>query len=262
MRRAGVGAGLVLALVAGCGGGDQSAADPADKPVPVIRPQIIAEMPHDTSAFTQGLELDGAALYEGTGLVGESQLRQLDGSTGAVVRSVADPPAYFGEGITVVGDRIWQLTWQNGVAIEWDKATFTPLREVPMDGEGWGLCLDGDRLIRSDGTDRLRFHDSDSFAETGAVTVTRDGQPLTRLNELECVDGQVYANIWQTDQIVRIDPSTGKVNAVIDASDLVGRQRLNNQQVLNGIAHVDGEYFLLTGKDWPVIYRVRLPAPE
>lgn len=260
--RAVAGTGAALALLAGCSEPSApSAADPA-KPIPVIQPVVISEIPHDTGAFTQGLELDGTALYEGTGLVGQSQLRELDGSTGAVRRSAADPPRYFGEGITVVGDKIWQLTWQDGVAIEWDKATFTPVREVPVDGEGWGLCLDGDRLIRSDGTDRLRFHDPNSFAETGAVNVTRAGEPVKHLNELECVDGQVYANIWLTNEIVRIDPATGVVNAVIDATGLANRQKLGREQVLNGIAHVDGEYFLLTGKDWPKIFRVRIPAPE
>jgi glutamine cyclotransferase len=257
--RAAVGAVVLVASAVACS--EPSTANP-DQPVPVIQPVVIAEIPHDTTAFTQGLELDGTTLYEGTGLVGQSQLRELDGSTGAVRRFAADPPKYFGEGITVVGDRIWQLTWQDGVAIEWDKATFEPLREVPMNGEGWGLCLDGDRLIRSDGTDRLRFHDPNSFAETGAVNVTRDGQPVTRLNELECVDGQVWANIWMTNEIVRIDPATGLVTAVVDASDLVNRQQLGHQQVLNGIAHVDGDYFLLTGKDWPKIYRVRIANPQ
>ncbi len=230
--------------------------------MPVVEPVVIAEIPHDTTAFTQGLEFDGPALYEGTGLVGQSQLRELDPSTGAVLRSAADPPTYFGEGIAVVGDRIWQLTWRNGVAVEWDKATFKPLREVKMDGEGWGLCLDGDRLIRSDGTDRLRFHDADSFTENGGVNVTRDGAPVTELNELDCVDGQVWANVWKTNQIVRIDPATGAVTAVVDASSLINRQHLAPEQVLNGIAHVDGQNFLLTGKDWPTMYRVRIDVPE
>jgi glutaminyl-peptide cyclotransferase len=254
-----VGTVAALAVVVGCS--EPSAAN-TDQPIPVVQPVVIAEMPHDTKAFTQGLELDGPTLYEGTGLVGQSQLRELDSSTGAVRRFAADPPRYFGEGITVAGDRIWQLTWQDGVAIEWDKATFTPRREVPMDGEGWGLCLDGDRLIRSDGTDRLRFHDVNTFAETGAVNVTRNGQPVNHLNELECVNGRVYANIWLTNEIVRIDPTTGEVDTVIDASSLANRQKLGHEQVLNGIAHIDGDYFLLTGKDWPKIYRVRIPNPE
>lgn len=250
-----LGVGVLLALVAGCG--EPSTAN-TDQPIPVVEPVVLAEIPHDTSAFTQGLEFDGPILYEGTGLEGKSQLRELDPATGAVRRAAADRSDYFGEGITVVGDRIWQLTWRDGVAIEWDKTTLKPLREVAVDGEGWGLCRDDDRLIRSDGTDRLRFHDPENFAETGAVNVTRDGQPVTRLNELECVDGQVWANVWKTDEIVRIDPSTGLVTAVVDASGLSRGAGHTNQQVLNGIAHIEGQEFLLTGKNWPTMFRVRI----
>jgi glutamine cyclotransferase len=171
------------------------------------------------------------------------------------------PGSYFGEGITVVDARIWQLTWQDGVAIEWDRASFTPLREVPVDGEGWGLCRDGDRLVRSDGTDRLRFHDPAGFAETGSVAVTLDGVPVTELNELECVDGQVWANVWQRDDILRIDPATGAVTAVVDASGLLDDDRRAGADVLNGIAHLGAGEFLLTGKYWPVTFRVRfVPA--
>jgi glutaminyl-peptide cyclotransferase len=174
-----------------------------------------------------------------------------------VRRSAALPGSQFGEGLTVVGSRIWQLTWQDGVALEWDAASFTLLRQVPIDGEGWGLCHDGTRLVRSDGTDRLRFHDPATFAETGSVRVTLDGRPLTEINELECVDGQVWANVWKTDQVVRIDPADGRVTAVVDASalhDQVGRAATD---VLNGIAAAGPGEFLLTGKYWPTMFRVR-----
>lgn len=244
-----------LGLVA-CHSSAPTAHTQPSPPVPVLKPVVLAEIPHDATAFTQGFELDGPTLYEGTGLAGASQLRELDPATGAVRRAVPAPNNYFGEGITVVDDRVWQLTWQNGVAIEWDKATLRPTREVPVDGEGWGLCRDGNRLVRSDGTDRLRFHDPATFAETGAVSVTREGQPVRFLNELECVDGQVWANVWQTDDIVRIDPETGAVTAVVDASGLPrGGDR---RQVLNGIAHVAGPEFLLTGKNWSSMFRVRI----
>jgi len=232
--------------------------DTAENEVPVIKTFVLEMIPHDTSAFTQGLELDGHTLYEGTGNVGTSQLRELDSVAGAVRRAVTIPADFFGEGITVVDDRIWQLTWRDGVAIEWDRATLTPRREVAVDGEGWGLCRDGDRLIRSDGTDRLRFHDAKDFAEIGAVNVTRNNHPLTHLNELECVDGQVWANVWLTNEIVRIDPATGMVTAVVDASAIAGGQGQNDDEVLNGIAHIDGDEFLLTGKNWPTIFRVRI----
>jgi glutamine cyclotransferase len=253
----------VIALVAGCGAGQPP--DPetstSKAPVQVVKPVVLAEMPHDPSAWTQGLEFDGPVLYEGTGVAGRSQVRELDPETGAVRRSALTPNNYYGEGITVVGDRIWELTWQNGVAVEWDKSTLTPLREVPVNGEGWGLCADGDRLVRSDGSDRLFFHDPTTFAETGSVAVTQDGSPLRSLNELECVDGQVWANIWTSDSIVRIDPATGEVNASVDAGELAGHAGRDSQKVLNGIAHIDGDEFLITGKYWPTMYRVRIDAP-
>lgn len=234
-------------------------------PAPVLRPQVLAEQPHDRTAFTQGLEWlapgpgagPGGALYEGTGRKGRSQLRELDPETGAVRRSVALPRSLFGEGITVVDDRIWQLTWRDGVALEWDRESFTLLRRVRMDGEGWGLCRDGDRLVRSDGTDRLRFHDPVTFAETGSVPVTLDGAPVPLLNELECVGGQVWANVWRSDRIVRIDPADGTVTAVVDATGLLPADRAPGTEGLNGIAAVGDGEFLLTGKLWPTTYRVR-----
>lgn len=232
----------------------------------VLRPEVLAELPHDTEAFTQGLELVDGALYEGTGRAGRSQLRELDPETGAVRRAVPLPFGLFGEGITAVGDRIWQLTWRDGVALEWDRATFTLLRQVPVDGEGWGLCLDGGatggRLVRTDGSDRLRFHDPVTFAETGSVAVTLDGAPVRELNELECVDGQVWANVWRTDRIVRIDPADGRVTATVDASGLLDAGRRARTDVLNGIAAAGDGEFLLTGKLWPSTFRVRFaPAP-
>ena len=245
-----------------CRGARSTGPDGGREPVggAQLRPEVLAELPHDPAAFTQGFEIDGGVLYEGTGLEGRSQLRELDPDTGAVRRSVPLPGQLFGEGITVVGDRIWQLTWRDGVALEWDRATLTLRREVPLEGEGWGLCDDGGgRLVRSDGTDRLRFHDPVTFAEQGSVAVTLDGAPVTQLNELECVGGQVWANVWQTDRIVRIDPATGQVTAVVDAAGLLDPARRAAADVLNGIAAVpggDGE-FLVTGKLWPVTFRVR-----
>lgn len=236
-------------------------AQPSD-PAPVIQPVVLGEMPHDPTAFTEGFELGsgtaGPVLYEGTGEVGESQLRELDPVTGKVLRAVDVPGDYFAEGITVVGDRIWQLTYTDGVAVEWDRATLTPVREVPLNPQGWGLCRDGDRLIRSDGTSRLRFQDPGDLTETGGVDVTRDGRAVPGLNELECVDGAVWANVWPTDTLVRIDPASGRVNLVVDAAGLRARGIPPSAQVLNGIAHVTGDEFLLTGKDWPTTFRVRL----
>ena len=246
---------LTAALLAVVGCGTEPPPPPA---VAALRPEVLAELPHDPAAFTQGFEIDGGVLYEGTGLEGQSQLRELDPETGVVRRAVPLADDLFGEGITVVGDRIWQLTWQDGVALEWDRESLTLLREVPVEGEGWGLCDDdGARLVRSDGTDRLRFHDPATFAEQGSVAVTLDGAPVTRLNELECVDGQVWANVWQTDRIVRIDPATGRVTAVVDAAGLLSPERRAEADVLNGIAALPDGEFLVTGKLWPATFRVR-----
>lgn len=225
---------------------------------PVIQPLVIEEMVHDPAAFTQGLEISRGILYEGTGLAGASQLRELDPVTGELRRAVAVPGNYFAEGITVVGDRVWQLTYRDGVAVEWDAGTLTPVREAPISGEGWGLCHDGARLIRSDGTSRLTFQNPDDLAVLGGVDVTRDGGPVRGLNELECVDGRVWANVWPSDTIVRIDPATGEVDLVVDAAGLRDHGIPATAQVLNGIAHVQGAEFLLTGKDWPKMFRVLL----
>lgn len=245
-------AGALVLAMAGCG-----AASPPST-VPVLRPQVLAQIPHDTSAFTEGFEVDQGVLWEGTGLAGKSQLRELDPATGAVRRSVPLPGQLFGEGISVVGDRIWQLTYQDHVVLEWDRTSLTLVRQLPLDDEGWGLCSDGTRLVRSDGTAELHFQDPTTFAPTGSVAVTLDGQPVDDLNELDCSGGQVWANVWQTDRIVRIDPASGRVTAVVDASGLLTPAQRANTDVLNGIAAVGNDEYLLTGKFWPTTFRVRL----
>ncbi|MDN4519270.1 MULTISPECIES: glutaminyl-peptide cyclotransferase [Mycolicibacterium] len=247
-------AGVILAVAVGT----VSPVAHAEPAVPVVEPVVLEEIAHDPEAFTQGFEISGGVLYEGTGQAGQSQMRTLDPDTGEVTRAVDIPGDYFGEGITVVGDRIWQLTYRDEVAVEWDRAALTPVREVPVPGEGWGLCYDGERLIRSDGTNRLTFHDPNDFTETGGVDVTRDGRALNGLNELECVDGQVWANLWPSDNIVRIDPASGAVDLVVNAAGLRARGIPPSAQVLNGIAHVGGSQFLLTGKDWPKTFRVQM----
>ncbi|GAB1515734.1 glutaminyl-peptide cyclotransferase [Actinophytocola sp. KF-1] len=245
-------------LVAGCSA--ETPAAPADGTLEV---DVLATIPHDPQAFTQGLELVDGVLYEGTGLEGESSIRTVDPETGAVEKKVDLPADLFGEGITVAGDTIWQITWQDGVAIRRDRATLAEEARVPYDGEGWGLCHDGDRLVMSDGTDRLTFRDVRTFAARGEVRVRdTDDQPLTNLNELECVDGQVYANVWQTDRIVRIDPGTGQVTAEVDLSGLLPEEDRAGTDVLNGIAAVPGtDEFLVTGKLWPSMFRVRFVTP-
>ena len=215
-------------------------------------------LPHDRSSFTQGLELVGDTLYEGTGLHGRSVVRAVDPASGAVHREARLDPGLFGEGITVVGDRIWQLTWQEGVAIERDRASLAELRRTTYPGEGWGLCHDGSRLVMSDGSARLTFRDPVTFAPTGGVTVRAGDQEVSDLNELECAGGAVWANVWGSDEILRIDPADGRVTAVVDAAGLLKPQERAGADVLNGIAAVPGtDEFLITGKYWPNLYRVR-----
>ncbi len=254
---------VVVAVLSGCssGGDGVRSTEPAGPSTPVTaRPEVLGTIPHDPGAFTQGLEVSGDVLYEGTGLEGRSSIREVDPATGAVRRKLDLPSPLFGEGITVVGERIWQLTWRDGVAIERDRASLAEVRRVPYEGEGWGLCLDGDRLVMSDGTAELAFRDPATFEERGRVAVTRAGEPLEDLNELECVDGRVWANVWQTDEVVRIDPATGAVDLVADLSSL-RPEGVPASDVLNGIASVPGsDEFLVTGKNWPSMFRVRLPA--
>ncbi|GHF43610.1 glutamine cyclotransferase [Amycolatopsis bartoniae] len=245
-----------LALVASLAACAASAPHANDS-VPRLRVQVLSTLPHDTTAFTEGLELDGSTLYEGTGLVGRSEVRA--GQPGAAPTVRADLPSpFFGEGVTVVGSTLWQLTWQNGVAIERDARTLAELRQVPYQGEGWGLCHQQDRLVMSNGSDQLTFRDPASFAVLGAVTVHSGNQTFDQLNELECVGGTVYANVWQTDTILRIDPADGAVTGMIDASGLLTDAQRQNADVLNGIAAVPGtDEFLVTGKLWPTLFRVK-----
>jgi glutaminyl-peptide cyclotransferase len=227
--------------------------------VPRLRPLVLGTLPHDTSAWTEGLEIDDGVLYESTGLVGRSRLRELDPDTGRLERASPLPAGLYGEGATVLGDRIWQLTWQNGVALEWDRTTLTPIRQVPWTGEGWGLCHTGDgRVIASDGTDVLRVRSGTDLAPLGTLTVRIAGRPLAGLNELECTPGAVWANVYQTDWLARIDPVSGAVTAVVDAAGLLPADQRGGTDVLNGVAAVPGtDEFLLTGKLWPTMFRVR-----
>ncbi|WP_432705823.1 glutaminyl-peptide cyclotransferase [Amycolatopsis taiwanensis] len=224
---------------------------------PNLQMVVLATLPHDTSAFTEGLEFAGDRLYESTGLQGRSSLRA--GPPGQPPQvDVSLPTPLFGEGITVIGPKLWQLTWQNGVAIERDSATLAELRRVSYQGEGWGLCHQPGRLVMSNGSDQLTFRDPVTFASQGTVTVHGDGRTFSQLNELECVGEDVYANVWQTNEILRIDPGSGTVTGRIDASGLLTPQQRQDADVLNGIAAIPGtDEFLVTGKLWPTMFRVK-----
>ena len=230
-----------------------------------LRVDVVARYPHDRQAFTQGLLWHEGKVYESTGRYRQSSLRRVDLASGNVERTVSLDDDLFAEGLAQVGDRLIQLTWRAGRAIVWDLATLEPTEEFEYPGEGWGLCYDGARLMMSSGSDRLVFRDPRTFRKLGEVQVTDNGEPVRHLNELECVNGAVYANVWTTDTIVRIDPDSGEVTATIDAAGLLPREdRLGGEDVLNGIAYVpERERFLLTGKNWPYVYEVEfVPAPD
>ncbi|MEU3749358.1 MULTISPECIES: glutaminyl-peptide cyclotransferase [Streptomyces] len=243
------------------GGRVKATTPPAAPRIQLLRAVTRETLPHDPRAFTQGLEFRGATLYESTGRVGESSLRA--GPPGKPpTRYVELPAPLFGEGITLTGSTLWQLTWRNGIAIERDPTTLAERRRVGYQGEGWGLChqrhAGRERLVMSDGTDRLTFRDPDTFTVTGGINVHQDGRPVTRLNELECTsDGSVYANVYPTDTILRIDPDTGTVTANIEATGLLTASERRGARQLNGIAAVPGtDTFLITGKLWPHMFQV------
>jgi glutaminyl-peptide cyclotransferase len=225
--------------------------------------KVLSVRPHDAGAYTQGLLLHDGSLFESTGLYGSSSLREVNPETGEVKRQVSLPREYFAEGLALVGDRLIQLTWQEQKAFIYRLADFKPAGEPRYDGEGWGLCWDGRRLVMTDGSDRLTFRDPQTLAVLGVVHVTLAGQPVERLNELECVEGTVYANVWQTDDILRIDPASGKVTAVVDASGLLTSAERERADVLNGIAwNPERKTFLITGKLWPKLFEVTfVPRP-
>jgi glutaminyl-peptide cyclotransferase len=223
-----------------------------------LRVQVVRSYPHDPGAFTQGLLLHDGRLYESTGLVGQSSLREVEVETGRVLRRTNVPPPVFAEGLALIGDRLIQLSWQNGRALLYDFKSFNKQGELTYQGEGWGLCATGNQLVMSNGSATLTFRSAEDLKVLRTVNVTLNGQPLDQLNELECVDGAVYANIWMHDVIVRIDPATGRVTQRIDASNLLPPAVRESVDVLNGIAY-DGsdQTFLITGKYWPRLFRVR-----
>lgn len=227
--------------------------------------RVIERHPHDPSAFTQGLEVVGDGLVvESTGIEGASSIRLVDVATGEPRLLVPLDGDLFGEGATIVDDEVWQLTWDDEVALVHDLEGLTEERRVPYEGIGWGLCAEADRLVMSDGSSRLTFRDRATFDVIGSVDVTADGEPVANLNELECIDGLVWANVYRTTQLVAIDPGDGRVVGLADIADLVPPDFVGDlTNVANGIAHdPDTGRFLLTGKRWPVLYEVELlPAP-
>ncbi len=225
--------------------------------------KVLAVYPHDPTAFTQGLVWDGGLLYESTGLYGRSSLRRVDPMTGEVLDRTVLDPSFFGEGLALVEDRLIQLTWKAGVAFVYDIATLQVVDEFGYNGEGWGLAYDRGRLVMCDGSYRMTYRDLEDFRWRSTLEVMQGDQRISDLNELEFAEGQLYANIWGQDRIVRIDPETGNVSATIDASGLLTPQEKSMVDVLNGIAYDPvSKTFWLTGKFWPKIFQVQFVPAE
>lgn len=222
--------------------------------------RVIATYPHDRSAYTQGLVYSGGALYESTGLYGRSSVRRVDLKSGTpeLIRPLA--AHYFGEGLTVFGDRLIQLTWRSGTGFLYAAESLRPVGEFRYAAEGWGLTHDGEHLIMSNGSATLAFLETQRFTEVRRIQVHDAGRPVTRLNELEYVGGSIFANVWQSPRILRIDHQSGRVTGFIDLSELVERMRREpSADVLNGIAYIPGSgRWLVTGKRWPLLFAIEL----
>jgi glutamine cyclotransferase len=237
---------------------------PTAVPASVYTYRVVRDYPHDAEAFTQGLIYHDGALYESTGLYGRSSIRRVNLESGEVEQYAPLGVELFGEGIAIFGDRLYQLTWQNKVGFVWDWQSFDPLGQWTYEGEGWGLTHDGTHLIMSDGTPVLRFLDPETLQEVHRVEVRDGTTPVPRLNELEYVRGEVYANVWQTDRIARIDPESGAVVGWIDLSGLLSAEdRTQSVDVLNGIAYdAAGERLFVTGKLWPKLFEIEVVEKE
>jgi glutamine cyclotransferase len=222
--------------------------------------EVVNTFPHDKTAFTQGLVFLDGKLIESTGLKGHSSLREVDLASGRVLRQVVVPDRYFAEGLAVLGGKAYQLTWQAQKGFVYDEATFRLEREFSYTGEGWGLATDGHWLIMSDGTSQIRFLDPASFKVERRIEVKVRSQPVPRLNELEYIQGEIFANVWQTDFVVRIDPASGAVTGIIDFAGLLPPADDDaNTDVLNGIAYDSAnDRLFITGKCWPKLFQVRL----
>jgi glutamine cyclotransferase len=238
-----------------------SATSPAVAP-PVVdyTYQVVGTFPHDPGAFTQGLVYLKGVLFETTGLNGRSSLRKVDLQTGRILQKIELPSQYFGEGMTIIGDRIFQLTWQHQKGFVYNLTTFAVEKEFTYTGEGWGLTTDGRALILSDGSNIIRFLDPVTFKVLRTISVFARGQPLSMLNELEFIKGEIYANVWQTNTVVRIDPATGNLLGTIDFTGLLSPEDYRvHPDVLNGIAYdAANDRLFVTGKLWPKLFEVQL----
>lgn len=229
---------------------------------PRVALAVLGSVPHDRGAFTEGLAFSNGRLFESSGEYGESFLREVDPATGKPLRQLKLEDRYFGEGLAIFNGKIYQLTWKEHTCFVYDLATLRKIREIRYDGEGWGMTGDGKALITSDGSEWIRFRDPATLAVRRSIRVIYQGSPLTNLNELEYIDGKIWANVWGTDFIVRLDPADGRIVDILDASAVFpATQRPNDPDaVLNGIAYDDkSNAIYITGKRWPKMYRVQAP---
>ena len=231
--------------------------------IPTYSYNIVNTYPHDRNAFTEGLVFEDGFLYEGTGLLEQSTLRKVELETGAILQIYELADEFFGEGITIYRDKIIQLTWQSNIGFVYDKSSFALLQEFNYSTEGWGITHDGTRLIMSDGTSTSHFLDPQTFEEIGQLGVFDNDGSITRLNELEYVQGEIYANVWQTDRVARISPETGRVIGWVELGGLLTTEDLSEPvDVLNGIAYdAETNRLFVTGKLWPKLFEIELISP-
>jgi len=263
---------LLVAALALVGGGRVDLLDVAAAPffhevatpqkadqIPVLSMKVAHVYPHDPRAFTQGLEYYGGYLYESTGIAGQSSLRKVSLQTGEVVRKISLPPQYFGEGLTILHGKIYQLTWLAKKGFIYDLGSLRQVGEFPYETEGWGLTHDDKSLIMSDGTNKIRYVDPVSFAVTRTIEVYAGREGVVNLNELEYIKGEIFANIWHSPRIARIDPRSGQVLAWIDLTSLVSKEQHSDEAVLNGIAYDKArDRLFVTGKDWSNLFEITL----
>ena len=247
-----IGGGILTAWAMGIGSGT----------APVVGYRVVNEFPHDANAFTQGLVITDGVLLEGTGQYGESTLREVELKSGRVIRQQLLSPRVFGEGITVMGDRIYQLTWKSGICFVYDRTTMTPIDRFRYRGQGWGITHDGTHLIVSDGGDILEFVDPKSFKTVRRIRVVDGRRRIDNLNELEYINGEIWANVWHSDHIARIDPETGTVKSWINLTGLYPR-RPHREAVLNGIAWDEqSKRLFVTGKNWGKLFEIEVGTPQ
>jgi glutamine cyclotransferase len=230
------------------------------QPTPTYGCEVVHTWPHDREAFTQGLVFHDGKLLESTGEVGHSSLRRVEMETGKVLQKVGVPPPYFAEGITLLKGKIYQLTWQHQLGFIYDAWTFEKIGQFNYQGEGWGLANDGESLILSDGSNHIRFLDPENFQVSKTINVVDGRTPVTELNELEYIHGEIYANLWHADRIARIDPQTGRVVGWINLAGLLSPGEVTDEEaVLNGIAYDEsGDRLFVTGKLWPKLFEIRV----